>query len=109
MLQGFSRRSRGAGVVPVVEIIWIAIFWLLVTRVCPPQFPHSSFQSTVNSLFDHGHRQYFAYEDSNWASLPRTPRLNQPPLCSPRLPSRSTRVMNFVAVGLHCDRSPPVV
>lgn len=108
MLKGFSRRWRGAGAVAVVESIWIAIFGLVIIRICPPQSSHSSIQTVVSSLFDHEHRQYFDHEDSSWASLPRTPQLNPPPLSSPPRPSRPTRVMNFVALGFHYDRSPPV-
>ena len=109
MLQGFSRRCwRGAGVVPVVEIIWIAIFVLVITRTSPPQFLRSSFQSVASSLFDHEHRQYFDHQDSSRASLPSTTRLNPPPLWSPRLPSRSARVVNFLAVSFHYGRPPPV-
>jgi hypothetical protein len=107
MLRVFSPRWGGY-VVPVAEVIWVAIVGVLLARISPPQVPYSSLQSVISSICDPEHRQCFDHEDSNWASLPNTPRLKPPPLWSPRLPSRSARVMNCLADGSHYDRSPPI-
>lgn len=88
-------------------IMCVAAVGILLARTTPPSFPH--LKLTVNSQADHGHRQCFDHEDSQWVGPPpSTAQATPPPVVSSHLTYASEPFVEIATEGLHYNRPPPL-
>jgi hypothetical protein len=100
-----KRFCRDAG---RVLILSLGVLGLLFARSVPPSVPHSPLHSNVISQADHGHKQYFEHEYSQWADRPDTP-LAMPLLAVSSHPAAAADLfVETVTHGLHYNRPPPL-
>jgi hypothetical protein len=92
-----------------VLILSLAVLGLLFARSVPSSVPPSPFHSNVISQADHGHKQYFEHEYSQWADRPDTP-VAMPPLAVSwsRPVAAADLFVEPVTHGLHYNRPPPL-
>jgi len=100
-----KRLGRNTG---CVLILSFALLGLLFARSVPPSVPHSPFHSNVISQADHGHKQYFEHEYSQWADRPDTPLAMPPLVVSSQAAAATDLFVETVTHGLHYNRPPPL-
>jgi len=106
-LVGTTRKRLGRNTGRLL-ILSLALLSLLFARSVPPSVPHSLFHSNVISQADHGHKQYFEHEYSQWADRPDT-TLAMPALAVSFHPVAATNLfVEAVTHGLHYNRPPPL-
>ena len=90
-------------------IMCVAALGMLWVRSVPVALPHSSRSIAFHSSVNHGHRQCFDHEDSQWASPPASPRTAPPPAVSSRATYAAGVLVEFVTDGWHYNRPPPIL
>ena len=91
-----------------VLIMCVAALSLLLVRIVPPSLSQISTGLTVNSQADHGHRQCFDHEDSQWATTPSIALNTPPPVVSPHPTPSVEPSVAIVRDGWHYNRPPPI-
>ena len=106
-LVGTTRKRLGRNTGHVL-ILSLALLGLLFARSVPHSIPHSRLHSNTISQTNHGHRQYFDQEYSQWADRPAIP-LAMPALALSFHPVAATHLfVETVTHGLHYNRPPPL-
>jgi hypothetical protein len=86
----------------------VVVLGLLFARSVPPNLPSAPRHPGVVSQGDHGHKQYFDHEVSQWANPPDTVLAIPPVLALFHCVAPSEPFVELVTDGLHYNRPPPL-
>jgi len=107
-LGGTSGKSRNRQDTKHVLILCVAVVGLLFVRGVPEKIPHAPGHSNVVAPTDHGYKQYFDHEDSQWATRPSSPSAMPPVVAAFRPVAAAEPFVETVSNGLPYNRPPPL-